>query len=291
MNILLLINQASGRSRHKQAALLTAYRNALAENSIACKSIFFCSIEEARTQAMTASDVDAVVACGGDGTINAVADGVMKNVNKDMKFGVLYTGTSPDFCRFHHIPIRPRPAVELLRRGVSRPVEVLEIRHDGMTRHCFCSCNLGMGADMAETANRLRPFAGDRFGTFLALLWSIFRSRAYDYKVNDADVLNCNHLMITRMPYIAGGLKLKLPELKKDEYAVWRLHNLSLTGWLKLVPGFYLGRSAGIVEIYSSVSTISALRRVRIEYDGDPQGVLPMKIRVAERTLNLIAGE
>jgi len=82
-----------------------------------------------------------------------------------------------------------------------------------------------------------------------------------------------------------------LPELHETEFAIWYLRNLSLLGWLKLLPSLYRGKSAGEVEICSGVVHIFASKNVKIEYDGDPHGSLPLTIRVASQKLNLIAGE
>ena len=56
-------------------------------------------IVEARRRAREASGYETVVACGGDGTVNAVAAGVLENPDPALKFGVIYEGISPDFCR------------------------------------------------------------------------------------------------------------------------------------------------------------------------------------------------
>ena len=98
MKYLVLVNPSShgGRARetwHSYAAMLHDYQVYLLEN-----------IRQAQTLAAEASGYEAVVACGGDGTVNAVADGVLRNPDPNLKFGVLYAGTSPDFCRFHGIP-------------------------------------------------------------------------------------------------------------------------------------------------------------------------------------------
>ena len=61
-----------------------------------------------------AENYAAIVAVGGDGTINAVADGILQSPYPARAMGVLYTGTSPDFCRYHHIPITPELAVDAL---------------------------------------------------------------------------------------------------------------------------------------------------------------------------------
>lgn len=249
-----------------------------------CKSVILQNIEEARELARHAEGFDAVVAVGGDGTINAVADGVMKNPDKNLKFGVLYAGTSPDFCTFHKIPINHN-AVDVLKYGKFKSVPVLTANGN----HFFCSCNLGMGADVAALANRLRPVLGDKFGTFCALLLNILKSKKQDYTVNGEVIPNCNHLLITRMPYIAGGLKLRLPEIKEDEYILWYVENLSFAGWLNLIFRLYRGLPCGKVMIFSGITHIAG--NGNVEYDGDPHGTLPLEISVSERKLKLITGD
>lgn len=233
------------------------------------------------------TDCDAVVACGGDGTINAIADGVLASANPDLKFGVLYMGTSPDFCAFHHMPLDLGKAVGVLKAGVTKRVPVLQANGQSF----FCSCNLGMGAEVASAANRLRPWLGDKPGTLLALLKSLLRSRKYDFALNDECLPQCNHLLITRMPYIASGLKIALPRLAEDEYAVWYVQKLSLGKWLALLPKFYRGIPCGTVRVCRGELQIQAEAHVPYEFDGDPHGALPLQIRFSERQLNLIVPE
>lgn len=278
MKYLILVNPSSNGGRalkkwREYAALVPE-----------CKAVILENIEQARELAENASGFDAIVACGGDGTVNAVANGVMTNPDTDLKFGVLYAGTSPDFCLFHHIPVETTAAAACLERGNVREIEVLQANGN----YFFCSCNTGMGANVAAIANRMRPMLGNRPGTFFALLWNILKAKKYNYTVNGELIANCNHLLITRMPYIAGGLKLNLPEMQAGQYAVWYLQDISLCGWLKLLPSLYQGKAAGKVKICSEHIMVSASEPVRVEYDGDPHGTLPLKINLAERKLKLI---
>lgn len=285
MKLLLLENPASGRGRRR-----LDYPALLAERGAEAEHIRLQCIEEATRRAAEAIGYDAVVACGGDGTVRAVADGVLRNPDSRLKMGVLYAGTSPDFCTFHRIPVEPVAAVELLLRGGARPVPVFAIGHDGEESHFCCSCNLGMGADVAAAANRLRPLLGDGLGTFCALLWNLLKAPEFDCMVDGGEFRRCSHLLVTRMPYIAGGLKLALPPLTEEEYAVWLVQGLSFFGWLRLLPELYRGKPAGRVLVHSGVTEISAPRTVKLEYDGDPHGALPVTIRLAARKLNLICG-
>ncbi len=241
-------------------------------------------IEEARAKAQMAVDYEAIVACGGDGTINAVADGVLSNPDKSLKFGVLYMGTSPDFCRFHGIPTAPEAASRVLLEGSVKEVPVLKAND-----HCFfCSCNVGMGAEIASVANRIRPYFGDGFGTFIALLRGISGGRRLRLKMDGEELTECNHLLFSRMPYIAGGMKLCIPNLYDNEFIMWKISNMSFWSWIGLLPKIYLGRPCGETRTCTGEVTVSSDEPVEVEYDGDPHGKLPLKIAVAERRLKLI---
>ena len=243
------------------------------------------SIDQARELARTATGYETVVACGGDGTVNAVADGVMANADEHLKFGVLYMGTSPDFCRFHGIPTDLEAAVALLQSDAVKDVPVLMANG-----HCFfCSCNIGMGADVASLSNRLRPWMGDMLGTFVALMRCLLRGEQHDYVINGERIDHCNHLLFSRMPYIASGLKIHLPPLKENEYAMWFVRNLGFFGWLKLLPKFYRGEACGDVRVCRGKTVVMSEQPVKLEYDGDPHGMLPVEISFASRRLRLVA--
>ena len=159
-------------------------------------------------------------------------------------------------------------------------------------RPFFCSCNLGIGAEVASGANRLRPLLGDKAGTLLALLSALLRNRRSDYFLSDGrEILSCNHLLITRMPYIAGGLKIDLPELHDNEYAIWYLRGRSRPGMLKLIPGLYFGKAQGEIIILKEDLRIGCREARAVEYDGDPHGVMPLNLSWSPRRLKLLCGK
>ena len=279
MRFLVLVNPSSNGGRAGRRWKL--FENLLPEADF----VLLSNIDEAHSIAKDAMGFEAVVACGGDGTVNAVADGVMANPNKTLHFGVLYMGTSPDFCRFHGIPTEPKAAAQLLLSGKAKEVPVLMANG-----HCFfCSCNIGMGADVASFANLARPILGDRLGTFVSLVRSIVAGRRYNVRINGEVITDCSHLLFSRMPYIAGGMKIQLPELKDDEYAMWLVRSLSFMGWLRLLPKIYTGSPCGECRICGGCVTVTSEDRIQVEYDGDPHGELPLEITFAKQKLKLIA--
>ena len=242
------------------------------------------SIEEACERARTAVGFETIVACGGDGTIRAVAEGVLGNADDKLKFGVIYTGTSPDFCNAHAIPTEPSAAIRLLRTGVFREIPVLTA--DG--RPFLCSLNLGIGAAVAEAANRLRPYIGNGCGTFVALLCALARARRYCISFGGQKLDSCLHVLVTRIPFIAGGLKLVLPTMGDDELAVWFVRHKTFWGCFRLIWRLYRGEPCGDFKILRDAVKIESDDALPVEFDGDPHGRLPVEIRFASRRLKLI---
>ena len=250
MKILMLINPASRGGRGIRR--LPEFRRELDRQLIDREEVLLSSMEEAfeKTAALDSSRYDAAVAVGGDGTIGAVGSGVLAHPDPELKFGVLYTGTSPDFCKFHQIPLRPEKAVRTLACGSTRKIPVLTANG----KPFFCSCNPGFGAEVAEKANRLRPHLGDFAGTLAALVSEILKNRRYTFKINGQTIDDCNHLLVSRMPFIASGLKLKIPPLKEDEYLLWYLRGISPLKWLQIIPRLYRQRPCGAWQICSGPS-------------------------------------
>lgn len=278
---LVLVNPLSHGGR--SGRILSRLRALLPEGEF----VVLKNIKEASRLAREAKGYEAVVACGGDGTINAVAGGVMENSDTSLKFGVIYAGTSPDFCRVHGIPTDAEQAISVLRDGVVREIPVLTANSEPF----FCSMNLGMGAAVAASANRLRLKFGDFLGTLWAVLREVVRGRRYDLKVNGEEIRNVAHALVTRMPRIAGGLKIALPPLADDEYALWFAKDVSRFGCLRIVWNLYRGKPCGGIRVLRGKTVISSGSPLAVEYDGDPHGSLPVSVDLFQNRLRLVASQ
>ena len=299
MSLLLIMNPGS-RSRRGQR-LWHLWESGLQKAGVAFQCVRSEGIGHARELARTAT-CD-VVAVGGDGTINEVLDGVLQSANPDLRMGVLYSGTSPDFCRFHGIPIAPVAALHALIAGKVRQVDVARISYhtaEGVAQlaHFGCSCNIGMGADIARYANRWRGTIGDVPGTAIAAIYTMLAHHTVDLEI-EADgkqftLVGVNNLTVAKNPFLASGLQLKLA-LAPDDGGLWlvAIHGQTRGGMLRVLPRCYSGTVTGISGVYvrrcTSV-TICAAAVQEIEFDGDPHGFLPVRIEVIPRALALIGG-
>lgn len=260
------------------------------------------SIEQCTSLAQEKGNFDVVVALGGDGTINAVLNGIAKSQNKKLQLGVLYSGTSPDFCTFHKIDIEPEKAVKALVENECRKIDLVEIEYTTIngkkiTDYFSCSCNVGLGQDVAETANKIRRYAGDKLGTGLALVKTILKGDKHNFELKIASdnysFESSNHLAIIKNPLIASGLKLDFDLAPDDQkLGVWVLSGFSRLGMFKLLPRFYNGKagqnSKGIFKyITEEPIELTEPAGLGVEFDGDHHGYLPLRVQIAKQKINL----
>ena len=290
-----------GSRSGKGKKLWSFWESRLQAKGMAFDSAITTGVGHAAELAAGATDYDTVVAVGGDGTINEVLDGVIQSGRPDLRMGILYSGTSPDFCKFHNIPIGPSDAIDALLAGSFRQVDVGRITYfkengDRTTAHFGCSANVGLGASVARTSNRLRKFTGDWLGTCGAVISSIVSTRPVDLEISIDGAMQLlrgvNNLSIMKNPFLASGLRLNV-DLQADDgkLVLFALHGRKRLSVLSVLPGFYSGKAVDrddvLIQTCSRV-TIRSSERTELEFDGDPRGFLPAEIEILPRTLHLI---
>jgi len=266
--------------------------------------IMMCEPARSIAEAVRERDLgiyDAAVAVGGDGTINGVLDGLASRDDHNAALGVLYSGTSPDFCRFHGIPTEINESVEALVTGIRRRIDVAGISYRsaggaGRRAHFGCSSNIGMGAQVARRSNRLRGSIGDTLGTATAVLATLARGKTYDLRIRldgrELGVRRVNNLFVLKNPHIASGLHLDLGASANDGLLrVVCISGLTRAGLLRLLPSFYDGTalaSPGVTIHQCREIEIEADERLAIEFDGDARGFLPARIVLRPSAIELV---
>jgi YegS/Rv2252/BmrU family lipid kinase len=101
------------------------------------------------TQALqyAAQKYNAVIAVGGDGTINEIARGLM---HSETTLGIIPMGSGNGLARHLQIPFNVRQAVEIIRAGHTQRIDAAEI--NGKT--FFCTAGIGFDALIGNLFNR-----------------------------------------------------------------------------------------------------------------------------------------
>ena len=257
-------------------------------------------------------EYEGIVAIGGDGTINKVMSGFYDKHGRRLSkasMGIIYTGTSPDFCKSYDIPLKLDEAVDVLAEAKSKSISVGRIRfasHEGgrmepedmKTMYFGCCANIGLGPAVAAHANSgIRRYIGDVAGTFAALIRSLASYRPQELEltidgqaVKFADVIN---ISIGKTRYIASGIKVS-SDIKPgdDRFYVMAVHNWKAYKLPEVLRGIYSGRpitdSDQLALLYGREIRVQGPSGTRIEFDGDPAGWLPCAIETAKDRLDVI---
>jgi YegS/Rv2252/BmrU family lipid kinase len=251
---------------------------------------------------------DLIVAVGGDGTFNEVANGFIEAdqlVRPGACLGILPTGTGGDFQKMLGLSSRSsiEHAVELLVHGQPNYIDVGKARfltHDteSQERYFVNLVSIGIGGSVAaRSRNFLTPLGGR-----LAFLWATFvvllgyRGKTVTLRVN-ANGASATHrvtdICIGNGRFYGGGM-YPCPTALMDDgvLEITVIDYMNMFRLLKDIGVLYSG------HIYSHPKT-HHLRGTRIEatsgtptliqIDGEPLGQLPVEITVLPKILPVMA--
>ena len=122
--------------------------------------------------------------------------------------------------------------------------------------------------------------------------------RTFSLSLDGSNHLLSHALNITvgKNPYLAGGIKLSL-DVKPDDgrlylFAICGVSRIGLLGAMpKLYSGSIADDSRYLNKSCMSLTINSPDKRVRVEFDGDPDGWCPTKIDVMPKAIRLIGAK
>nr|MBA2380017.1 diacylglycerol kinase family lipid kinase [Blastocatellia bacterium] len=151
---LIIVNprSAAGGTRDKWSGVAADLRAHYGAFSVAFTKGPGDAIDIARTAAEAGRKF--VIACGGDGTINEVANGILLS-GTGCEMGIFPSGTGGDFRRTLGLPTSPREIARCLKEGRTRSIDVGKVTfidHDGneATRFFLNVTSFGLAASIIE---------------------------------------------------------------------------------------------------------------------------------------------
>lgn len=142
--ILLIINPISGNgNKEKLLPLIASTLNPEAWNATVAVTE---RARHATELAWNAVDqgYEAVVAIGGDGTINEVASALC---GTDIAMGIVPCGSGNGLARHLHIPGNPAQALEIINHGIVEKLDYCTVNDQPF----FCTCGCGFDAKVSHT--------------------------------------------------------------------------------------------------------------------------------------------
>ena len=237
-----------------------------------------------------------IIACGGDGTVSEVANGILSS-GKDAELGIVPSGTGGDFRRTLEIPSQSRAAARVLSTGRTVKIDVGRISfvdHNGneAMRYFVGVASCGMSTKVIERVKAEKmSFAASLFQTAMRTEPTRLAVQLDDSHERHLVVLN---LCVANARYFGGGMKIapdaKLTDGKFDVVGIGDLSALKL---FTSAPRVYMGSHLSMPEVSHAlarkVSVRSADRslEVALEVDGELPGKLPATFQIIPEALRV----
>lgn len=252
-----------------------------------------------------------IVACGGDGTISEVANGILA-AGTGAELGILPSGTGGDFRRTIGIPARSSDAAKILRDGRTRQIDVGKVTfrsEDGEheSRYFVGGASFGMSAEVIGRVKKGGPdwlpakgpkWLSGRLSFGWAMAQTAVKTGATQVIVQlDDDPerhLTVANLCIANARYFGGGMKIA-PDAKlaDGKFDVVSIGDLSAARILANAPRIYLGSHLGMSEVGHALATkilarpLNEEELIQIEVDGELLGSLPATFQIIPKALRV----
>jgi YegS/Rv2252/BmrU family lipid kinase len=249
-----------------------------------------------------------IVACGGDGTINEVANGILLS-GKDTELGVLPQGTGGDFRRTLGMPSTIRRASEVLKSGITKTIDVGKVtfqNHDNQTTERFFVniASVGLSASIIQrvkTTGNLSWLAFDSLRGKASFAYStakeVFNLNAKTVRVkfDNESVKSLQTIVfcVANARYFGGGMKIAPDAIIDDgKFDVINIGEIG-TGKIMLnVRSLYNGTHLSMDEVKHRNAVkieVSAFanEEIHLEIDGELPGKLPAVFEVMPMALRV----
>ena len=238
-------------------------------------------------------------ACGGDGTVNEVANGIIGYDNAAMT--VIPVGTGNDWVRTFGISNRYQDAVKAISEGYSFLQDVgvvsYEEAHYRQSRYMANVAGAGFDAHVVRKLSHLKKKGHrSRWRYTWCLVKNFFRYKSTGVKVWVDDRLVYNNLLLSAAigicKFNGGGIQ-QLPAAVADDGML----DLSLIRpvhfWHLLFRFHYLFnggiyRIRHILQERGSRIRIESSPEVSVEIDGEPLGHTPLEFSILHRAIRIV---
>jgi diacylglycerol kinase (ATP) len=236
-----------------------------------------------------AEGADGIIVAGGDGTMNAAAEALVKT---GLPLGMLPSGTANDLARTLAIPIDPRKASEIIAAGHTRRIDIGSVNG----HYFFNVASIGLAADLA---GRLTKEGKRRFGRLsyaVAAFKVLLEARPFTADIiNKGEVTRVKTLQIGigNGRFYGGGMTVESSALINDGHL--DLYSLEIDEVWKLallLRKFRLGQHGLWEEVRTARCTEFEVRTRRpqpINLDGELKTQTPARFEIHPKAVTVFA--
>jgi diacylglycerol kinase (ATP) len=257
-----------------------------------------------------ADGCDTVFACGGDGTIHDVIQGL---AGTPVALAILPFGTANALVHDLKIPLRPAAAAEIAVKGNVRRIPLGRIEYEdfrGKPAARYFTVAAGIGVD-AHLFYKLTAQLKNRSGMAAYYLkawqlWASYHMRRFEVEFANGDGTRqralLTELLAVRIRFFGNVLRELVPGASLDCHHLRAVmcRTASRNAYLQYVAGTLLGRRWSIegIDLVSCSELVCRLpeegdgrhrkERIYVEADGELLGRLPARMTMVPDALSLV---
>lgn len=282
---------ARGLSRHKH--LLQSSIEALKAQGIAAKleATRAPGTAAAQARALIESGCDLIVAAGGDGTINEVANGML---HTGVPLAILPGGTANVLAREIRLPLRMDHAASQIRRLSPCRIAVGGVQLDGEPRIFLCMAGVGLDAEIVSRINLDLKATLGKFAYYVCGFGQVFRPlKEFDVTI-DGRLHRASFALISRVRNYGGDLEIaRGASLLCNDFEVVLFRGTASVRYLPYLFGVILRRAhrlkgCTVLRGRSVACTNASDAAIYFQLDGELVGKLPVAAGILPDALTLL---
>jgi YegS/Rv2252/BmrU family lipid kinase len=305
----LFYNPHSGRRRKQRVQHVEEVASVLRQAGVEVEVAATRAAADAGAQARMAirDGFDTIIACGGDGTVHDVLQGI---VNRDAALGIIPLGTANALAHDLRLPLRPAAAAYALLNATAKKIAVgrIDYRDFGNLpafRYFTVTAGVGVDAHLFYKLNRLMK---DRMGMMAyyskALhLWWTHRMRYFEaeFSSNGGDIkreARLSEMLAVHINFFGGILRELAPgaSLARNDLRLVLCRTGNRALYLAYVFRGLLGMSRNVPGIELAYADQVACKNVAgekpeniyVEADGELLGRLPITLSMVPDALTVL---
>ncbi len=249
--------------------------------------------------------VEAVIAVGGDGTMNEVVNGMV--YYPKIKVGCIPAGSGNDFSRGFNVPKSPLDALSFILRnkgGKGKLFDIGKCKVRGKSTSSYFVSSLGTGFDaavskltneskMKKYLNKIHLGSLAYAGALIRLLFT-YRLTNVSLHIDGKDYhyVNVWFVTVSNQPFYGGGMKIA-PKAKATDgfFDITVVHNLSRIKLLFIFATVFFGAHTKFKEIAQHKGAkirVESKEKMLVHADGELIGQIPVQVEVQHRKLPVL---
>ena len=283
---------ARGLSRHQHSLQRTTA--ALSQQGLEAKLVptFAPGSATAQVRELISNGYDLILAAGGDGTLNEVANGML---NSGVPMGILPGGTANVLGRELGLPMNIERVARLMKTMKTQRVSVGGVRFGGSKPRGFlCMAGVGLDADIVSRLNLDLKAAAGKLAYYIGGFSQVLRTIPEFEVVVDGTVHNASFALISRVRNYGGDLEIaRGASLLRHDFEVVLFRGTLAMQYLPYLLGVALKRvhhikGCTVLRGHRVVCQRPTGEPVFVQIDGELAGKVPVSTEIIPDALTML---